>query len=170
LAAAEDLRANGAGAHVVRRFHDVSRAAFKADRRAEIIGGGLVRLTNLAFTLGTALLLGLGAVLQQSGAITLGTLLVVFRYSQLIRQPLERIIDQLKELQRAQAGVARAAELFAVQSGLRPPNPATAHGLPTRGPLSVELRDVSFGYGEEAVLDRVVLYLPAARTLGLVGR
>src|SRR3954471_24499501 len=34
LAAAEDLRANGAGAHIVRRFHDVSAAAFRTDRRA----------------------------------------------------------------------------------------------------------------------------------------
>ncbi len=84
LAAAEDLRANGAGAHIVRRFHDVSDEAFRTDRRAEVIGGGLVRLTNLAFTLGTALLLGVGVALQRADAISLGTLLVIFQYAQLI--------------------------------------------------------------------------------------
>jgi ATP-binding cassette, subfamily B, bacterial len=170
LAAAEDLRANGAGAHIVRRFHDVSGRAFRADRRAEIIGGGLVRLTNLAFTTGTALLLGIGVLLQRSDAISLGTLLVVFRYSQLIRQPLERIIDQLKELQRAQAGVARAAELFAERSALDWPAAPDAVKLRASGPLSVELRDVSFAYGDEPVLHQVDLRLDAGRSLGLVGR
>src|SRR5205814_1268549 len=170
LAAAEDLRANGAGAHIVRRFHDVSARAFRADRRAEIVGGGLVRLTNLAFTIGTAMLLAIGVLLQRSGAISVGTLLVVFRYSQIIRQPLERIIDQLKELQKAQAGVARAAELFAETSRLHWPDPADAHSLPAAGPLAVELRDVRFSYGEENVLDHVDLAIGPGRSLGLVGR
>src|SRR5262249_18509884 len=42
LAAAEDLRANGAGEHVLRRFHDVSGDAYRADRAASIVGGLLV--------------------------------------------------------------------------------------------------------------------------------
>lgn len=170
LAAAEDLRANGAGAHIVRRFHDVSGEAFRADRRAEIVGGGLVRLTNLAFTIGTAMLLGIGVLLQRSDAISVGALLVVFRYAQIIRQPLERIIDQLKELQRAQAGVARAAELFAERSSLEWPSADDAHHLAPTGPLSVELRDVTFSYGDEAVLDHVSLRVDAGHSVGLVGR
>ena len=170
LTAAEDLRANGAGAHIVRRFHEVSAEAYRTDRRAEIIGGGLVRLTNLAFTLGTALLLGIGVLLQRAGALSLGTLLVVFRYSQLIRQPLERIIDQLKQLQAAQAGVARAAELFAEQPTLSWRPPATAQPLPATGALSIELRGVTFSYGDEPVLDDVHLRLDAGRSLGIVGR
>jgi ABC-type multidrug transport system fused ATPase/permease subunit len=170
LAAAEDLRANGAGAHIVRRFHDVSAEAFRADRRAEIVGGGLVRLTNLAFTVGTAMLLGLGVLLQRSGAVSVGTLLVVFRYAQIIRQPLERIIDQLKELQAAQAGVARAAELFAESSSLQWPEPENAHRLPSVGPISIALRDVDFSYGDEPVLEHIDLNLGAGRSIGLVGR
>ena len=51
---------NGAGAHVLRRFHDVSADVYRADQRAEVIGGLLVRLTNLTFTIGTALLLAIG--------------------------------------------------------------------------------------------------------------
>src|SRR5438105_12676029 len=159
LAAAEDLRANGAGAHILRRFHDVSADAFRAEKRAEIVGGGLVRLTNLAFTIGTALLLGMGVLLQRADAISVGTLLVVFRYSQIIRQPLERIIDQLKELQKAQAGVARAAELFAERPNIHWSEPDNAHPLPPTGPLSIELRGVTFSYGEENVLDGIDLSL-----------
>jgi ABC-type multidrug transport system fused ATPase/permease subunit len=169
LAAAEDLRANGAGAHVMRRFHDSSADVYRADQRAEIIGGLLVRLTNLTFTLGTALLLAIGVGLQRAGAITVGTLLVLFQYAQLIRRPLERIIDQLKQLQAAQAGVARAEELFAQRSSLTWLTADEAVQLPA-GPLSLALEDVSFSYGDEEVLHGVDLRLAAGRSLGLVGR
>jgi ABC-type multidrug transport system fused ATPase/permease subunit len=169
LAAAEDLRANGAGAHVLRRFHDVSGDAYRADRTASIVGGLLVRLTNLTFTIGTALLLGIGVGLQRSGAITVGTLLVLFQYAQLIRQPLERIIDQLKQLQAAQAGVARAEELFTERSSLEWRDDHDAIPLPD-GPLPFALRDVSFSYGDETVLHHVDLRLDAGRSIGLVGR
>jgi ABC-type multidrug transport system fused ATPase/permease subunit len=95
---------------------------------------------------------------------------VVFRYSQIIRQPLERIIDQLKELQAAQAGVARAAELFAESSSLQWPDPTDAHHLPAVGPLSIELRNLTFSYGDEPVLEDVDLRLEAGHSIGLVGR
>ncbi len=169
LAAAEDLRANGAGAHVMRRFHDSSADVYRADQRAEIIGGLLVRLTNLTFTVGTALLLAIGVGLQRTGAITLGALLVLFQYAQLIRRPLERIIDQLKQLQAAQAGVARAEELFAQSSSLTWRSADEAERLPA-GPLPFALENVSFSYGAEDVLHHIDLRLEAGRSLGLVGR
>ena len=169
LAAAEDLRANGAGAHVMRRFHDTSAEVYRADQQAEVIGGLLVRLTNLTFTVGTALLLAIGVGLQRTGAITVGTLLVLFQYAQLIRRPLERIIDQLKQLQAAQAGVVRAEELFEQRSSLTWLAADEAERLPG-GPLPFALEDVSFSYGDEEVLHRVDLRLAAGRSLGLVGR
>jgi ATP-binding cassette, subfamily B, bacterial len=169
LAAAEDLRANGAGAHVMRRFHDSSADVYRADQRAEIIGGLLVRLTNLTFTVGTALLLAIGVGLQRTGAITLGALLVLFQYAQLIRRPLERIIDQLKQLQAAQAGVARAEELFAQSSSLTWRSADEAERLPA-GPLRFALENVSFSYGAEDVLHHIDLRLEAGRSIGLVGR
>jgi ABC-type multidrug transport system fused ATPase/permease subunit len=169
LAAAEDLRANGAGAHVMRRFHDSSAGVYRADQRAEVIGGLLVRLTNLTFTLGTVLLLAIGVGLQRSGAITVGTLLVLFQYAQLIRRPLERIIDQLKQLQAAQAGVARAEELFEERTSLQWVEPDDANRLPS-GPLAFALDDVSFSYGDEEVLHQVDLSVAAGHSIGFVGR
>jgi ABC-type multidrug transport system fused ATPase/permease subunit len=169
LAAAEDLRANGAGEHILRRFHDVSGDCYRADRKAEIVGGGLVRVTNLVFTFGTALLLAVGVALQRSGAIQVGTLLVLFQYCQLIRRPLDRMIDQLKQLQAAQAGVARAEQLLMEQSALDWVE-TSARPIAQHGPLSVALRNVTFTYGDEVVLHDIELTLDAGRSLGLVGR
>jgi ABC-type multidrug transport system fused ATPase/permease subunit len=171
LTAAEDLRANGAGAHVVRRFHEVSASSYRADRRSAVVGGGLVRLTNLAFTIGTALLLGVGIGLQRAGAITLGTTLVLFQYAQLVRRPLERIIDQLKQLQAAQAGATRATQLLHERATIVDPEPASAVAMRATGPIAVELRGVSFAYADaRPVLRHVDLCVPAGRSLGVVGR
>ena len=54
LAAAEDIRANGAGHHVVNRFHQLSADLYRADLRANQIGGGLFAGTTVAFAAGTA--------------------------------------------------------------------------------------------------------------------
>jgi ABC-type multidrug transport system fused ATPase/permease subunit len=169
LGMAEDLRANGAGHHIVRRHHEVSAAAFRANRRAQMVGAALIRLVNIAFTIGTLLLLALGVVLLRADAISLGTTLVLFQYSQLIRRPLERIIDQLKEMQAAQAGAARAAQLLALQPTITEPD-GGGRPLP-EGPLSIELRGVTFAYGDEDdVLHDIDLHVGAGRSLGLVGR
>jgi ABC-type multidrug transport system fused ATPase/permease subunit len=170
LVAAEDLRANGAGAHIVRRVHEAHADVYRADVRAEIYGGGLIRLTSLAFTLGTVLVLGLGITLQRQGVITVGTTVLLFQYTQLVRRPLERIIDQLKQLQQAQAGAARAAELLEERPTLVAPPPDRIRPLPA-GALTVELRDVTFAYeGDDTVLHGVNLSIPAGHHLGLVGR
>jgi ABC-type multidrug transport system fused ATPase/permease subunit len=94
---------------------------------------------------------------------------VLFQYSQLIRRPLERIIDQLKEMQAAQAGAARAAQLLALQPRIIEPD-GGGRPLP-EGPLSIELRGVTFAYGDEDdVLHDIDLHVGAGRSLGLVGR
>jgi ATP-binding cassette subfamily B protein len=170
LAGAEDIRANGAGEHVVNRFHEASAEVYRADVRAERIGGGVYALTDIAFVGATALVLAMSVVLTDAGAISLGTAVLLFQYTQMVRQPFERIIDQLQQYQKALAGVARIGDLLAESSTL-PPAPDDAHPLPG-GALSVDLDDVNFAYADdnEVVLADVDVHLPAGRSLGLVGR
>jgi ABC-type multidrug transport system fused ATPase/permease subunit len=170
LAGAEDIRANGAGAHVVNRFHQTSAAVFRADLRAERVGSGLFAGTNTAFALGTAIVLGLAAWTQRSGALSVGTAVLLFQYMQMVRTPFERIIDQLQQYQKALASVARISELLAERRTLV--EPSSPRPLPETGPLSVELDRVSFAYADdgELVLSDVNLWLAPGETLGLVGR
>jgi ATP-binding cassette, subfamily B, bacterial len=95
---------------------------------------------------------------------------LLFQYSQLVRRPLERMIDQLKEFEHAVAGITRVRELLAEETVL--PRPMRPLALPATGPLSVDLDDVSFAYADdgEEVLRSVSLQLPAGRSLGVVGR
>jgi ATP-binding cassette subfamily B protein len=170
LAGAEDIRANGAGAHVVNRFHQTSADVFRADLRAERIGSALFAGTNTAFALGTAIVLGLAAWTQQAGTLSVGTAVLLFQYMQMVRTPFERIIDQLQQYQKALASVARIGELLAERRTLI--EPASPRPLPETGPLSVELDRVSFAYADdgELVLSDVNLWLAPGEALGLVGR
>lgn len=179
LAGAEDLRANGAGHHTVGRFLDVSRDWFRTGIRAERNIATLVAVTNTLFAVGSAGTLAVGVVLQRSGAISIGTVVLLFQYTRMVRYPLEQMVDQLKVFQQAAAGASRAAELLdlrpaVVDTGTTP--------LPT-GPLSVAFDHVTFAYRDEGVDDDdgvagadadvlrdVTLEVGAGRVLGLVGR
>ncbi|WP_020574099.1 ABC transporter ATP-binding protein [Actinopolymorpha alba] len=170
LAGAEDIRANGAGPHVVRRFHQSSAEVYRADRHAERLGGGLFAGTTVAFAAGTALVLGLAAWTQQSGALSVGTAVLLFQYTQMVRTPFERIIDQIQQYQKALAAVTRIGGLFAERRTM--PEPENPRPLPETGPLSLELAGVGFAYADddERVLADVNLALAPSETLGLVGR
>ncbi|NED99515.1 ABC transporter ATP-binding protein [Phytoactinopolyspora halotolerans] len=170
LAGAEDIRANGAGEHMVNRFHQTSARLYRADVHAQKISGGLFAGTTVAFALGTALVLGLAAWSQQEGVLTVGTAVLLFQYTQMVRAPFERLIDQLQQYQKALAAVARIGGLLAERRTLS--EPADPRPLPQAGPLSVDLDGVAFAYpdDDEQVLAGVDLHLAPGETLGLVGR
>jgi ABC-type multidrug transport system fused ATPase/permease subunit len=167
LAGLDDVRANGAGAHAMRGMYKAMKNKYWAARKAWEVEGRMWGITISLFTLGTVGTLALGAYLFQSGALTLGTLYLLYSYSQLLRQPLDALTDQLHELQRAGAGIGRVQQLYATPveildgPGVRFPG----------GPLSVEFDGVSFGYGEEEmVLKDITFKLQSGKVLGLLGR
>lgn len=171
LAGAEEIRALGAADHVLRRFQEVSAAAYRASFRWEVLSGGLLAITNLLFALGTALMLVLGILLLRRGAFSVGTVLLLFQYTTMVRRPLEQVIQQFKELQKAAAGATRVVQLFAIQPGIVEAVAPVA--LPATGALDLRLEDVTFAYPSDpadAVLHEVTLSLAAGRSLGLVGR
>jgi ABC-type multidrug transport system fused ATPase/permease subunit len=171
LAGAEEIRALGAAEHVLRRFQERNVAAYRANLRWEVRGGGVIALTNLLFALGTALLLALGIVLLDRGALTVGTVVLLFQYSTMVRRPLEQVIQQFKEVQKAAAGATRVVELFAERPTIveRP----SARPLPATGALGIAFEDVTFAYHSDPdapVLHDVTFRLAPGRSLGLVGR
>ena len=168
LSGLEDLRANGAGAWAEYQLHRHSAGWWRTARRAALRGDGSLSLAGVVFAAGSVLTLGLGIWLNRRGELSVGSVLALLRFSQLVSDPLWQVAEQLAEAQKAVAGTRRAARLLATE-------PALADGrgpaLPTTGSLSVELREVTFGYGTgHAVLDHVDLVVPAGTSLGIVGR
>lgn len=99
LAGAEDLRANGAGEHMLSRFHRTSAAWYHAEYRAARIGVAVMAGVSVAFAGGTAVVLGSAAWLLNAGALTVGTAVLLLQYTLLLRAPFERLIDQLRAYQ-----------------------------------------------------------------------
>lgn len=168
LTGAEDIRANGAGSHMLNQFHRTAALVYHSHQRWQVWGGLVIVSTNTLFALGTAGLLAVGVVLQQHAVITLGTLIAILQYSRLVREPVEQIVSQAKFLQEAAASTARVAGLLTERASIV--EPASPVDLPASG-LSVRLRGVTFAYGDDPpVLHDVDLEVPAGRALGLVGR
>ncbi|MEU6713347.1 ABC transporter ATP-binding protein [Nonomuraea sp. NPDC046802] len=170
LAGVEDLRANGAGAHTVRRFHQISAALYRAEVKDARVGTSLLAGTSVAFAAGTAIMLGLAAWTLQSGALTVGTVVLLFQYTLMVRTPFERLIDQIRQYQAALAGLARIGDLLAERRTL--PAPGRPGTLPATGPLGLRLDGVGFTYpgDDEQVLSGISLTLAPGEKLGLVGR
>lgn len=194
LGGLEDIRANGAGPWATDRLHRHSARWWRAARRASLRGEGAYAATAVTFAFGTATTLGASALLVSRGQLTLGGALVMFRFVQMVHEPLDRIGEQLNESQKAIAGVQRAARLLGTESALRPGTDVLPDGA-----LAVELDGVGLLYRDDArapgddppdgdavspapeattvaeehdlrALVDVDLVVPAGSSLGLVGR
>lgn len=167
LSGLEDIRANGAKGYVMLRFYHFLRRWFPLFRRAWVAALSLRMSTIGLIAVGNALALALGAYLWQVEGATVGSVYLIFHYTNLLYTPLNQLRNELTDLQQAEASIGRIQTLFNRQSILKdgsgPPLPS--------GPLSVTFQDVSFRYDqEETVLRHIRLSLEPGRVLGLLGR
>ena len=174
LGGLDDLRANGGGSWTMRGFHERSQHWATAVTRAQRATSYIWTATNGLFALGFLVALGLGAWLNLRGAVGLGTVFLAFQYVEMLRRPLDQLSHQLRESQRAFAGLGRVTALLS-RSPTIVDGPGAA--LPA-GPLPLAFEDVTFRYpthaGSEAddapVLSGVSFALRPGETLGVVGR
>lgn len=166
LAGLPDVKANGADSYAIARFQkrvaDRYHASFASSMAATVFSSEV----SVIFALATGAALALSAVLHQWGAITLGTIYVVFRYTGMLQLPLEQLTKQMNSLQQATGGIVRVRELLHT-------SPTVSDGSATItdiGPLSVELERVSFAYEDAPVLRDVSLRVGRREVLGLLGR
>jgi ABC-type multidrug transport system fused ATPase/permease subunit len=167
LAGLEDIRSSGARGFVLRRCAELMRGWLAARMQAQMRGYGIVATSQGLFGLGMAFALGLSAMLFRDGALTIGAVFLVFRYTEMLRQPTEQIRNEIQDLQQAGASLGRIERLLEWRSRL---TDGPQDHLP-HGPLAVELDGVWFSYEPGTpVLRGVSLQLGARRVLGIAGR
>jgi ABC-type multidrug transport system fused ATPase/permease subunit len=167
LSGLEDIRSSGAGAFVLRRCAQVMRSWLAVTRKAQMRGYALVATSQGLFAFGTIVAFALSAVLFLDGTLTIGAVYLIFRYTEMLRQPTEQIRNEVQDLQQADASIGRIEALFSTAPRLADGPGVT---LPP-GPLTVELDGVSFGYAQDApVLRDISVRLEPGRVLGVVGR
>lgn len=189
LVGREDIRANGAVSYVMQRFHQILQRWLPIYHKARFASTVLWSTSVGLFTVGNAIALTVSAYLWNQNAITLGTAYLIFHYTNLINQPIERIREELEELQQVEASIHRIRELLHTQSRL---TDAGNSALPS-GALSVSFKNVWFSYevlGNEQWkigngenngsptphsllltphLQNISFHLPAGQTLGILG-
>lgn len=87
----EDIRANGAVNYVMHRFYEILQRWLPAYQKARVATTLLWTSSVGLFTIGSAIALGVSLYLWQQNAITIGSAYLIFYYSNLLRQPIERI-------------------------------------------------------------------------------
>ncbi len=95
--------------------------------------------------------------------MTIGTVFLIFRYADLLNQPLESLIRQFQDLQQAGASTIRILDLLALRSAL----PDTGQrDLPGGTALALHCEDIAFAYSDgdageaEHVLSGINFHLP----------
>ena len=179
LRGTEEIRANGAEAHVPARADDLSRALLLRQRAAQLVGEVTFVASNFLFAAGTAVGLVAGAVLYARGEATVGTAFLIVAYTGMLFGPLERIREQVQDFQAASASIGRINAILAERSEIREPAPSGRSALPN-GPLAVAFERVSFGYrdgladgsgtDEAVVLRDICFSLAPGHVMGLLGR
>ena len=165
LGGTEDIRSSGAEMHVLNGLALHHREWLAARRRAWLGLGAIFASTVLTFAIGNAVAFAVGGYLWTIGAISVGTVYLLFYYTEMLRRPIEAFRRELEDMQRAIASLGRVDQLLRTTSALAD-GPAS---LPDRA-LAVELDRVSFAYETEPVLREVSIRLAPGRVLGILGR
>jgi len=167
LEGTEDTRANGATGYVMNRFHSLIREWLPLRVKAFMGWASMWVTTLIVFAIGNATAFGLSAYFWKQGAITLGTVYMIFYYTELMAKPIEKIRTQMEDLQKADASIIRIRELLATEPKIR-----DGAGVPIPpGPLSVTFNHVMFGYEDDAVtLNGIDFRLEKGKVLGVLGR
>ena len=138
----EDLRANGAVNYVMQGFHRTLQTWLPFYHQARFTSTLLWTSSVGLFTIGNAIALVLAAYLWNRQAITIGNAYLIFYYSNLLSQPIERIRKELEQLQQVEASIYRIQELFQLRSHLQDRGQIS---LPSTA-LSVVFDNVWFSY------------------------
>ena len=147
LAGTEDIRSSGAKSYVMRRFYDLMRSLMTKTLKAVMMFNIMINLIEVLFAVSNAVAFAMSAYLYTRGTITIGTVYIIFHYSNMLMMPINRITRQMQNLQQAGASITRIRELLDTKSKIVEID-ATASASLATGPLSVAFQGVSFGYDD----------------------
>lgn len=123
-----------------------------------IISLFFISLTNV-------LALGLGGTLYFFGVISLGTVYLVYNYSQQLKQPLESIQYHINNYLLVKQAMIRLTDILEYQSSVVQGH----HHLPD-GLVSVTVKQLKFSYDDDkSVLEDINFTLEAGESMGIIG-
>lgn len=168
LGGLEDIQTSGAAAYTMNRFYDVAGQRLWTNLYARTANGFIIIQPIVLFALAYAAAFILGNTLFRNGAVTIGTIYLLFNYIEILSEPLWTIVQQVSDLQKARASLQRIQTLLAEKSRVLDEGDAPL----SDGPLAVTFADVVFHYDDDpetVILEKVTFHLEPGRVLGLLG-
>jgi len=163
----EDVRSSGAEEYVMYKFYKYIRNWLPITKKAVFRYYLMWASTLGIFAIGNIIAFGASGYLWSKGLITIGTVYLIFNYTESLRKPIQEIRTQLEDLQKAGASVVRVQELLNMKSKIVD----GTEKLISTGAISVEAKNISFEYEEGVpVLKDISFSLPKGKVLGILGR
>lgn len=146
----EDIQTSGAKAYVLSGLDRLLRQRWQAAQRALHLNAWIIPTPIWVFALAYAAAHLVAGRLYLNGALSIGTVYLIFNYIGIVEGPLWQTIEMVDQLQRATAALNRIVQLRQVEVTLHD-GPGVA--LPA-GPLAVRFDHVSFQYDDAEPLGR----------------
>ncbi|MBE9914571.1 ABC transporter ATP-binding protein [Paenibacillus donghaensis] len=167
IAGIEDVQTGGNVPYVMNRFYRAMRTVFLKGRKAWMLRVIPWNTTVVLFAVAVTVVLLLGVHFYLTKQISLGTLFLIYQYTQMLNDPIEQLGDQVQEFQKAKSGMMRSQELLSYRSEIIEGSQTT---LP-EGALGLEFDHVNFSYNpDKPVLHDITFSVRPGERLGIVGR
>lgn len=148
------------------RVEQVSADYRDANREAIRWSAAFIPLIRMAILAGFSCTLVIGGWMALNGRLEVGIYSVLIFMTQRLLWPMTSLGDTLDQYQRAMASTSRIFRLRDIQPAMHP-GPLS---LPAPVKGEIELKDVSFGYGDGSdIVKEVSLKVPAGETHAIVG-
>lgn len=150
----------------IESFAAVSRRYMRSNMRMAQLRGLMIPVMAATGALGTLIVLVIGGQKVVTGALTLGDFVAFNGYLAMLIWPTIIMGWILNLMQRGAASMSRLGEILLAEATVTEPAdpvlPETVHG-------GIELRNLSFSYGEATLLREISLVIPPGSRLGIVG-
>ncbi|HEY0733694.1 MAG TPA: ABC transporter ATP-binding protein [Herpetosiphonaceae bacterium] len=167
LVGLRDIRSSGAQGYVIRRFVQLARTFYHSYIKGQFLFGLTLDMVSTLFFLVKIASLALGAYLLFRQQITIGTVVLLYSYSEMLERPMTQIMEQVGDFQKASASITRIQALYNLRSAIQE---HAADRLPD-GALAVEFQQVTFNYhADEPIIKNVSFELAPGTVLGILGR
>ncbi|MDF3290637.1 ABC transporter ATP-binding protein [Streptomyces silvisoli] len=176
LSALRTVRANRAEQREIDRLTTLAHRAYDAAVHSARLTATIAPTAQMAINAAFVLVLLIGAVRVDEGALPLGALVAMLLYATQLGGPITELMEGVASVHRAKGATDRIQEVYAL------PIEDSANAATSRGPLwrhppqrptssaSLEIRDLRFGYSPDApVLRGLSLSVPHHALVALVG-
>lgn len=161
------VRSAGVEPQVQARFEEANQNALEKNMRLVILRGVMWPIMLLLSSVGTLIVIWVGGAMVLDGELTVGEFAAFNAYLGQLIWPTMALGFILSVVQRGRVAFARVRAILDSEPEVDEQSSADAIVEPDG---SVEVRDLTFDYGERRVLDEVSFSVPAGGSIAVVGR